>query len=60
MPARIDRIVILALACLLPCIALAQTPPWPTAQDIDRALKANPFPDADRIDRMDAGDAGVC
>jgi len=22
---------------------------WPTAQDIDRALKANPFPDANRI-----------
>ena len=49
MPARIDRIAILALACLLPCVALAQTPQWPTVQDIDRALKANPFPDADRI-----------
>jgi conjugal transfer pilus assembly protein TrbC len=52
-PARIDRIPLLALACLLPCLlpclAGAQVPPWPTAQDIDRALKANPFPDADRI-----------
>ena len=49
MPARSDRIVILALASLLPCIALAQTPPWPTAQDLDRALKAHPVPDANRI-----------
>ena len=49
MPARIDRKAGWALACLLPCIALAQTPPWPSTQDIDRALKANPFPDADRI-----------
>ena len=53
MPARIDRIALLALACLLPCLlpclAAAQVPPWPTAQDIDRALKANPFPDANRI-----------
>ena len=53
MPARIDRIPLLALACLLPCLlpclAAAQVPPWPTAQDIDRALKANPFPDANRI-----------
>jgi conjugal transfer pilus assembly protein TrbC len=47
--ARIDRRACWALACLLPCVALAQTPQWPTAQDIDRALKANPFPDADRI-----------
>ncbi|MBI5899081.1 MAG: type-F conjugative transfer system pilin assembly protein TrbC [Rhodocyclales bacterium] len=53
MLARIDRIPLLALACLLPCLlpclAAAQVSPWPTAQDIDRALKANPFPDADRI-----------
>jgi type-F conjugative transfer system pilin assembly protein TrbC len=48
-PARIDLRACWALACLLPCVALAQTPQWPTAQDIDRALKANPFPDADRI-----------
>ena len=49
MLARIDRRACWALACLLPCVALAQTPQWPTAQDIDRALKANPFPDANRI-----------
>ena len=49
MPARIDRIASAALACLLPCIALAQTPQWPTPLDIDRALKANPFPDPGRI-----------
>jgi conjugal transfer pilus assembly protein TrbC len=48
-PARIDRIAIWALVCLVPCIALAQAPQWPTPQDIDRALKANPFPGADRI-----------
>lgn len=33
----------------MPCIALAQAPQWPTPQDIDRALKANPFPGADRL-----------
>ena len=49
MPGRIDRIVFRALACLVPCVVLAQAPQWPTPQDIDRALKANPFPGADRI-----------
>ena len=53
MLARIDRRACWALACLLPyllpCFALAQTPPWPSTQDIDHALKANPFPDANRI-----------
>lgn len=49
MPGRIDRIALRALACLVPCVALAQAPHWPTPQDIDRALKANPFPGADRI-----------
>ena len=49
MPVRIDRVALWALACLLPCIAMAQAPQWPTPQDIDRALKANPFPGADRI-----------
>jgi len=28
---------------------MAQAPQWPTSNDIDRALKANPFPSADRI-----------
>ena len=54
MPALINRVALWALACLLPCVALAQAPQlpmrWPTSQDIDRALKANPFPGADRID----------
>ena len=67
MPARIDRIASAALACLLPCIALAQAPQWPTAQDIDRALKANPFPDPGRIGaqpiqrppRVDAQPGGI-
>ena len=57
MLARIVRRACWALACLLPCLlpcfALAQAPQlpmrWPSTQDIDRALKANPFPDADRI-----------
>lgn len=49
MPGHIDRVVLWALACLLPCVALAQAPQWPTPQDIDRTLKTNPFPDAGRI-----------
>jgi len=48
-PAPIDRIFLTTLACLVPCIALSQVPQWPTPQDIDRALKANPFPSAERI-----------
>ena len=49
MPRRIDRVALWALVCLVPCIALAQAPQWPTPQDMERALKANPFPGADRI-----------
>ena len=57
MPARIDRLLAFALACLAPCAALAQAPQfatpspmtWPNAQDMDRALKAHPFPDANRL-----------
>ena len=49
MPGRIDRIARFALACIVPCVALAQAPQWPTQQEIDRALKANPFPSAERI-----------
>lgn len=57
MPARIDRLLALtlpiALACLAPCAATAQAPQkpmqWPSAQDTDRALKAHPFPGADRL-----------
>jgi conjugal transfer pilus assembly protein TrbC len=37
------------LACLLPCVALAQAPQWPTAQEIERTLQATPFPSAERI-----------
>jgi conjugal transfer pilus assembly protein TrbC len=48
-PVHIDRVALWALACLLPCVALAQAPQWPTPQDIDRTLKANPFPGAGRI-----------
>ena len=49
MPARIDRIVVTALAALAPCLAAAQAPQWPTPEEIDRALKANPFPSAERL-----------
>lgn len=49
MPGRIDRVALRALACLVPCVALAQTPQWPTPRDIDKLLKANPFPGARRI-----------
>jgi conjugal transfer pilus assembly protein TrbC len=55
-PARIDRftwralaLLCRALALLAPCVALAQAPQWPTAEDIERAQKATPFPSADRI-----------
>jgi conjugal transfer pilus assembly protein TrbC len=51
-PARIDRFrlgALGALACLMPCATLAQPPHWPSPQDIERAMKANPFPDADRL-----------
>jgi conjugal transfer pilus assembly protein TrbC len=48
-PARIDRIVVAAVFALGPCLAGAQAPQWPTAEDIDRALKANPFPSAERL-----------
>jgi conjugal transfer pilus assembly protein TrbC len=48
-PARIDRLAVCAFACLVPCAALAQAPQWPTSNDIERAMKANPFPSADRI-----------
>lgn len=57
MPARIDRLLAFILAGLVPCAALAQAPQfatpspmtWPNAQDMDRALKAHPFPDANRL-----------
>jgi conjugal transfer pilus assembly protein TrbC len=66
-PARIDLIAGIALACLLPCMALAQAPQWPTQQDIDRALKAHPLPDPGRIGsqpiprppRVDAQPGGI-
>jgi hypothetical protein len=43
-PGRIEHVIVTAFACLAPGLALAQTPEWPTPQDIDRALKAHPFP----------------
>lgn len=53
MPVRIDRIAGFVLACIASCAVLAQAPQlpkrWPTSEDIDRALKAHPFPGADRL-----------
>jgi conjugal transfer pilus assembly protein TrbC len=46
-PARIDWLV--ALALLAPGAALGQPPQWPTAQDIEQAVKARPFPNAAAI-----------
>ena len=43
MPGRTERIVVTAFACLAAGLAAAQTPQWPTAQDIDRALAQNEF-----------------
>lgn len=53
MPARSDGLVAATVIALASCLAAAQTPAsptqWPTAQDIDRALQANPFPGGERI-----------
>lgn len=53
MPARTDPRAIAAAACALGLlaagIALAQAPRWPDAEDIDRAQKAHPFPQSDRL-----------
>ena len=49
MPARIDRVTLGLAAGLASCIASAQGPSWPNAQDIERALKATPFPSAEQI-----------
>lgn len=58
MPARIDRLLRALIAAmftglapmLLPMLALAQTPQWPTAADMERAKKERPFPDIGRIE----------
>ena len=53
MPARTETRAIVAAACALGLlgagIALAQAPRWPDADDIERARKAHPFPQADRL-----------
>jgi len=52
-PARTDSRAIVAAACALwllaAGIAHAQAPRWPDADDIERALKAHPFPRPDRL-----------
>lgn len=49
MRAAIERSFLGVLACSLPCVALAQPLHWPSPQQIDQALKASPFPSAERI-----------
>ena len=53
MPARTEIRAVAAVACALGLlaagIALAQAPRWPDADDIERARKAHPFPQADRL-----------
>ena len=48
MPARIDCMLVAGLVAWLPCGVCAQAPQspprWPTAQDLERAQKAHPFP----------------
>jgi conjugal transfer pilus assembly protein TrbC len=70
-PACTSRLILIALAALAPCHATAQPPQspprWPTPQDIDRTLKATPFPGSERIasqptpqvPRIDAKPAGI-
>ena len=53
MPARTEPRALAAAACviglLVAGLAHAQTPRWPDADDIERALKAHPFPGPDRL-----------
>jgi conjugal transfer pilus assembly protein TrbC len=52
-PVRTDRRpgrrLLAAALCVLPFVALAQAPQWPTAEDIARALEARPFPGAQSL-----------
>ena len=58
MPARIDRLLRALIAAmfavvapvLVPMLALAQTPHWPSAADMERALKERPFPKIGQIE----------
>ena len=71
MPARSDRLLVATVVALASCLAAAQVPEspthWPTPQEIDRALQANPFPGAERIGaqpvasppRIDAKRSGI-
>lgn len=53
MPARTEPRALAAAACvvglLVAGLAHAQTPRWPDADDVERALKAHPFPGPDRL-----------
>lgn len=53
MPARTEPRALAAAACLVGLLlaehAHAHTPRWPDADDVERALKAQPFPGPDRL-----------
>lgn len=46
---RTDSVIVAGVVALACCVANAQVPRWPTAQEVERAMQANPFPDAARI-----------
>jgi conjugal transfer pilus assembly protein TrbC len=52
-PARTEPRALAAAACLVGLLiagpAYAQTPRWPDADDVERVLKAHPFPGPDRL-----------
>ena len=53
MPARTEPRALAAAACVIGLLVIglahAQTPRWPDADDVERALKAHPFPGPDRL-----------
>jgi conjugal transfer pilus assembly protein TrbC len=51
-PAPIDRLAVLALTAITHASAFAQTPPWPTQTDIDRALQSKRFPTPEQLRRQ--------
>lgn len=54
MPARSDHWLcgMLLLLLLLPALASAAAPVWPTADAIERAQQRHPFPDLQRLDQV--------
>lgn len=52
MPARSEHWLCGMLLLLLPAIASAAAPVWPTAEAIERAQQKHPFPDLQRLDQV--------